>query len=165
MHHNNTPISVWHGQPFEVPVLDADGRWAVVRYRNPKEMPGRFSLMRNLFMVRSGQSFSAVGNVECSDITVWKVNGFFSWPRKRTLQLAVRRLDKKTLPDVHTPTPEPSISAAVSIEIQRIVLGASHVQVASMIIPAMPTFNVQPFNLQLSSPSDEPELKDFDSAL
>jgi hypothetical protein len=162
MHSHNTPISVWHGQPFEVPVLDADGLWAVVRYRNPKENPGRFSLMRNLFLVRSGQSFSAVGNVECSAITVWKMKGFFSWPRKRTLKLAVRRLDKKPLPDVFTPTPEPRISAAVSMEIQRHVLGASHVQVASMIMPAMPTFNVQPFNLQLNAPTDEPALKEFD---
>jgi len=165
MHSHNTPISVWHGQPFEVPVLDADGRWAVVRYRNPKEKPESFSLMRNLFLVRSGQSFSAVGNVECSAITVWKMKGFFSWPRKRTLKLAVRRLDKKPLPDVDTPTPEPRISAAVSMEIQRQVLGASHVQVASIIMPAMPTFNVQPFNLQLTSPNEEPELKDFDSTL
>jgi hypothetical protein len=162
MHHHNTPISVWHGQPFEVPVLDADGRWAVVRYRNTKEKPGRFSLMRNLFMVRSGQSFSAVGNVDCSAIKVWKITGLFSWPRKRTLQLAVRRLDKKAMPHVYTPTKEPLINAAVAMEIQRHVLGASHVQVASMIIPAMPTFNVQPFNLQLSSPTDEPELKGFD---
>jgi hypothetical protein len=162
MHHHNTPISVWHGQPFEVPVLDADGRWAVVRYRNPKEKPGSFSLMRNLFLVRRGQSFSAVGNVECSAIKVWKMKGFFSWPRKRTLKLAVRRLDKKHMPDVYTPTPEPRINAAVAMDIQRQVLGASHVQVASMIMPAMPTFNVQPFNLELTSPADEPKLKGFD---
>ena len=165
MQSNNTPISVWHGQPFEVPVLDTDGWWAVVRYRNPKEKPGRFSLMRNLFLVRSGQSFSAVGNVECSAITVWKMNGFFSWPRKSTLKLAVRRLDKKPLPDVYTPTPEPCISAAVAMDIQRHVLGASHVQLASISMPAMPTLNVQPFNLQLASPTDELELKDFDSTL
>jgi hypothetical protein len=165
MHRHNTPITVWHGQPFEAPVLDADGRWAVVRYRNPKEKPGRFSLMRNLFLVRSGQSFSAVGNVECNTIKIWTMTGLFSWPRKRSLQLAVRRLDKKPLPDVDTPTPEPLISAAVSMEIQRQVLGASHVQVASMIMPAMSTFNVQPFNLQLNAPTDEPALKDFDSTL
>jgi hypothetical protein len=143
-------------------VLDADGRWAVVRYRNPKEKPGSFSLMRNLFLVRSGQSFSAVGNVECSAITVWKMKGFFSWPRKRTLKLAVRRLDKKQLPDVYTPTPEPRINAAVSMEIQRQILGASQVQVASLTMPAMPTLNVQTFNFQLTSPADEPELKGFD---
>ncbi len=165
MHHHNTPISVWHGQPFEVPVLDADGRWAVVRYRNPKEKPERFSLMRNLFLVRSGQSFSAVGNVDCNAIKIWKMTGLFSWPRKRTLQLAVRRLDKKAMPHVYTPTPEPRINAAVAMDIQRQLLGASHVQVGSFVVPAMPTFNVQTFNLQLSSPTDEPELKDFDSTL
>ena len=165
MHHHNTPISVWHGQPFEVPVLDADGRWAVVRYRNPNEKPGSFSLMRNLFLVRSGQSFSAVGNVECSAITVWKMKGFFSRPRKCTLQLSVRRLDKKPLPDVHTPTPEPRINAAVAMDIQRHVLSNSSVHVAAFTMPAMPTFNLQPFNLQLTSPADEPELKDFDSTL
>ncbi len=165
MHHHNTPISVWHGQPFEVPVLDADGRWAVVRYRNPKEKPGRFSLMRNLFLVRSGQSFSAVGNVDCNSITIWKMTSILSWPSKRTLKLAVRRLDKKTLPDVYTPTPEPSISVAVAMDIQRRVLGASHLQVGSFAVPAMPALNVQPFHLELNEPSDEPELKDFDSAL
>jgi hypothetical protein len=162
MHHHNTPISVWHGQPFEVPVLDADGRWAVVRYRNPKEKPGRFSLVRNLFLVRSGQSFSAVGNVDCSAISVWKMNGLFSWPRKSTLKLAVRRLDKKPIPDVYTPTPEPRISTAVAMDIQRQMIGASAVQVGSFAVPAMPTFNVQPFNLQLNSPADEPKLKGFD---
>ena len=162
MHHHNTPISLWHGQPFEVPVLDADGRWAVVRYRNPKEKPERFSLMRNLFLVRSGHSFSAVGNVECNSIKIWKMTGLFSWPRKRTLQLAVRRLDKKAMPHVYTPTPEPRINAAVATEIQRRVLGASNVQVASITMPAMPTFNVQPFNLELTSPADEPKLKGFD---
>jgi hypothetical protein len=165
MQSHNTPISVWHGQPFEVPVLDADGRWAVVRYRNPKEKPGRFSLMRNLFLVRSGQSFSAVGNVECGAIKVWKMTGLLSWPRKRTLKLAVRRLDKKAMPHVYTPTPEPRISTAVALDIQLRVLSASHVQVASISMPPMPTFNLQPFNLQLTSPSDEPELKDFDSTL
>ena len=162
MHSHNTPISVWHGQPFEVPVLDADGRWAVVRYRNPKEKPGSFSLMRNLFLVRSGQSFSAVGNVECSAITVWKMKGFFSWPRKRTLKLAVRRLDKKHMPDVYTPTPEPRINAAVAMDIQRQVLGASHVQVVSITTPAKPTFNLQSFNLLLKEPTDEPKLKGFE---
>jgi hypothetical protein len=162
MHHHNTPVSVWHGQPFEVPVLDADGRWAVVRYRNPKEKPGSFSLMRNLFLVRSGQSFSAVGNVECSAITVWKMKGIFSWPRKRIWKLAVRRLDKKPLPDVYTPTPEPRISVAVAMDIQCHMLSNSSVRVASFTMPAMPTFNLQPFNLQLTSPTDEPELKDFD---
>jgi hypothetical protein len=162
MHHHNTPISVWHGQPFEVPVLDADGRWAVVRYRNPKEKPGSFSLMRNLFLVRSGQSFSAVGNVKCSAITVWKMKGFFSWPRKRTLNLAVRRLDKKAIPHVYTPTPEPRINAAVAMDIQRHVLSNSSVSVASFTMPTTPTFNVQPFNLELTSPADEPKLKGFD---
>jgi hypothetical protein len=162
MHHHNTPISVWHGQPFEVPVLDADGRWALVKYRNPKEKPGSFSFMRNLFVVRSGQSFSAVGNVECSAIKVWEMKSLFSWPRKRILKLAVRRLDKKVMPHVYTPTPEPRIRATVSMEIQRQVLRASHVQVASIIMPAMPSFNVQTFNLQLTSPADEPELKGFD---
>jgi hypothetical protein len=163
MHHHNTPISVWHGQPFEVAVLDADGRWAVVRYRNPKEKPRRFSLMRNLFLVRRGQSFSAVGNAECFAIKVWKMKGFFSWPSKQTLKLAVRRLDKKAMPDEYTPTPEPLINASVAMDIQRRVLGASHVQVASMIMPAIPTFNVQPFNLELTSPADEPKLKGFDN--
>ena len=165
MHRHNTPISVWHGQPFEVPVLDADGRWALVRYRNPKEKPGRFSLMRNLFLVRSGQSFSAVGNVECSTISVWKMKGFFSWPRKKTLKLAVRRLDKKAMPHVYTPIPEPRINAAVAMDIQRQVLVNSSVSVASCTLPAMPTFNVQPFNVQLNAPTDEPALKDFDSTL
>lgn len=161
----NTPISVWHGQPFEVPVLDADGRWALVRYRNPKEKPRRFALMRNLFLVRSGQSFSAVGNRDCTTIQVWKMTGLLSWPRKRTWKLAVRRLDKKPLPDVYTPTPEPRINAAVALDIQRQMLSNSSVRVASFTMPAMPTFNLQPFNLQLTSPADEPALKDFDSTL
>lgn len=165
MQSHNTPISVWHGQPFEVPVLDADGRWAVVRYSNPKEKPGRFSLMRNLFLVRSGQSFSAVGNVECSAIKVWKMTGLFSWPRKRTLKLSVRRLDKKAMPHVYTPTPEPRISTAVALDIQQRVLSASHVQVASISMPSMPTFNLQAFNLQLTSPADEPKLKGFDDEI
>jgi hypothetical protein len=162
MHHHNTPISVWHGQPFEVPVLDADGGWAVVRYRNPKEKPRRISFMHNLFLVRSGQSFSAVGNVDCNSITIWKMTSILSWPSKRTLKLAVRRLDKKAMPHVYTPTPEPLINAAVAMEIQRQVLGASHVQVGFFTVPAMPTLNVQPFNLQLSSPTDEPKFKGFD---
>jgi hypothetical protein len=162
MHSHNTPISVWHGQPFEVPVLDAGERWAVVRYRIPKEKPGRFSLMRNLFVVRSGQSFSAVGNAECNAIQVWKMTGFFSWPRKRTLKLAVRRFDKKTIPDVYTPTTEPSINEAVAKDIQRQVLGASHVQVVSITTPAKPTFNLQSFNLLLKEPTDEPKLKGFE---
>jgi hypothetical protein len=165
MHRHNTPITVWHGQPFEVPVLDADGRWAVVKYRNPKEKPGSFSLMRNLFLVRNGQSFSAVGNVECNTIKIWKMTGLISWPRKRTLKLVVRRLDKKPMPDVYTPTPEPLINAAVAMDIQRHVLSNSSVSVASFTMPTTPTFNLQPFNLQLNEPSDEPELKDFDSTL
>jgi len=165
MHHHNTLISVWHGQPFEVSVLDDDGLWAVVRYSNPKEKPRRFSLTRNLFLLRSGKTFSAVGNVECCAITIWNITGLFSWPRKRTLRLAVRRLDKKAMPHVHTPTPEPRISASVAMDIQRQMLGASHVQVGSFVVPAKPTFNLQPFNLQLTSPADEPELKDFDDEI
>ena len=165
MHRHNTSISVWHGQPFEVPVLDADGRWAVVRYRNPKEKPRRFSFMHNLFLVRSGQSFSAVGNVDCNSITIWKMTGLFTWPRKRTLKLAVRRLNKKAMPHVYSSSPEPRINPAVAMDIQRQVLGASHMQVASISMPAITTFNVQPFHLQLTSPEDEPELKDFDDEI
>jgi hypothetical protein len=164
MQARDTPISVWHGQPFELTVLDRAGQWAIVLYRNPKTKPRHFSLMHNLFLVRNGESFSAVGNVDCSDIRVWKMTGLFSWPRKRTLQLAVRRLDKKPMPDVYTPTPEPRLSSVIAADIQRIVLSATQMKVTSIGVPELPNLIVQPFNLQLNIPIDEPELKDFDSS-
>jgi hypothetical protein len=164
MQTDNTPISVWHGQPFELPVLDTDGRWALVRYRNPKEKPQHFSLLRNLFVVRNGQSFSAVGNVDCTVLKVWKMTGLFSWPRKCTIQLAVRRLDKKPMPVVYTPTPEPRINTSVIVtsDFQPSVIKDSQVQFAPITMKSMPAFNLQPINFQLTSPTDEPELKGFD---
>jgi hypothetical protein len=133
-----------------------------VRYRNPKEKPRNFSLMRNLFLVRSGQSFSAVGNMECRAIKVWKMSGLFSWPRQRTLKLTVRRLEKKAMPALYTHAPEPRVSAAVELEIQRSILGVSQVRVTSVAIPEMPAFNLQPINFQPDSPTDEPKIKGFD---
>jgi hypothetical protein len=164
MQSRDTPISVWHGQPFELPVLDREGQWAIVLYRNPKNKPRHFSFLHNLFLVRNGESFSAVGNVDCSDIRVWKMTGLFSWPRKRTLQLAVRRLDKKPMPDVYTPTLEPRLSSVIAADIQRVVLSASQMKVTSIVVPELPSIIVQPFNLQLNIPTDEPELKGFDSS-
>jgi hypothetical protein len=159
-----TPISVWHGQPFELPVHDRDGQWAIVLYRNPKTKPRRFSLMHNLFLVRKGDSFSAVGNVDCSRIKVWKMTGLISWPRKHILQLAVSRLEKKTIPDVSAPTPEPRMSSVIAADLQSIVLGTSPMKVTSTGVLELPSIIVQPFNIQLNIPTDEPELKGFDSS-
>jgi hypothetical protein len=90
MLHHNSPIAVWHSQPFEVPVLDAGMRWALVRYRNPREQPRKFSLLKNLFVVRKGQSFGAVGNESCTSIRVWQFRWLIGWPKSKRIELAVR---------------------------------------------------------------------------
>lgn len=165
MHHRNLPISVWHGQPFEVPVLNTVMRWALVKYANPQEVPRKFSVFKNLYIIREGQPFGAVGNIECTTMRTWQFRWWLGWPKSKRIELAVRKLSERRMPEVYTPTPEPRISAAVAMDIQRRVLSASHVQLTSISMPSMPTFNLQPFNLQLTSPADNPKLKGFDDEI
>jgi hypothetical protein len=165
MHHHNTPIAVWHSQPFEVPVLDAGMRWALVRYRNPREQPRTFSLMRNLFVVRNGQAFGAVGNERCTSIRVWQFRWWIGVPRSKRLQLAVRKLSQKRMPAVNMTTPMPSVVAQVANELQNNLLRNDNTP--HIIIHMQPNtqLNVVNLNLSLHAINDEPNLMAFHDSL
>jgi len=161
----NTPISVWHGQLFEVPVLEDNSRWAVVKYTSPMEKPRKWRPLSGWFVVRHGQSFSALGNVDCLSIRVWSFHRLISIPRKRRLHLTVRRLDRKPVPYVYTHTPELNIIKAVSRELHQSVLSATHLRLERILTPHQPKFNLVNFQLQLIPMNEEPELKNLNSPL
>ena len=165
MHQHNTPISVWHGQPFEVPILDAGMRWALVRYRNPREQPRKFSFLKNLFVVRKGQSFGAVGNESCTSIRVWQFRWWIGWPKSKRLQLAVRKLSERRMPAVNATTPIPAIHAQVALELERATLQKHNTPRIAMHMQSKATLNLASYNLQLNTINDEPNLKTFHDAL
>jgi hypothetical protein len=165
MHHHNTPVSVWHGQPFEVPVLDAGMRWALVRYRNPREQPRKFSFLKNLFVVRKGQSFGAVGNESCTSIRVWQFRWWVSWPKSKRLQLAVRKLSERRMAEVNASTQIPAIHAQVALELERATLQKHNTPRIAIHMQSKATLNLVSYNLQLNTINDEPNLKTFRDTL
>ncbi len=165
MHHHNTPIAVWHSQPFEVPVLDAGMRWALVKYRNPREQPRTFSLMRNLFVVRNGQAFGAVGNERCTTIRVWQFRLWIGWPKSKRIELAVRKLSERRMPKVNTRTPIPSVVSKVADELQNNLLRKDNVPNIAIHIQPNTQLNIDNFSLSLNVINDEPTLKSFHDTL
>lgn len=165
MHHHNTPIAVWHSQPFEVPVLDAGMRWALVRYRNPREQPKKFTLLNNLFVVRNGQSFGAVGNESCTSIRVWQFQWWLGWPKSKRMQLAVRKLSERRMPEVNATTPIPAFHTQASRELERATLQKANTPRIVMHMQSKATLNLASYNLQLNTINDEPNLKTFSDTL
>jgi hypothetical protein len=165
MQSHNTPITVWHGQPFEVPLLDVGMRWALVKYRNPREQPRTFSLMRNLYVVRTGQAFGAVGNEACNSIRVWQFRWWLGWPKSTRIELAVRKFSEKRMPKVNSRTPIPSVVASVANEIQNNLLGKENAPNIVVHIQPYTQLNIVNLNLSLHAINDEPSLKSFHDSL
>ena len=165
MQTHNTPITVWHGQPFEVPVLDAGMRWALLKYRNPCEQPRTFSLLRHLFIVRKGQTFSAVGNEGCTCIRVWQFRWWLGWAKSTRIELAVRKLSEKRMPKVNSRTPIPSVVASVANEIQNNLLGKEYAPNIAVHIQPCTQLNIVNLNLSLHAINNEPSLKSFHDSL
>lgn len=160
-----TPVSVWHSQPFEVPVLDARMQWALVKYRNPLAHPRTFSLLKNWFIVRQGQNFGAVGNEACTSIRVWQFRWWIGVPRYKRLQLAVRKLSEKRMPQVNATTPMPSVVAQVANELQHNLLRKDNTPHISIHIQPITQLNAANLNLSLNTINDEPTLKSFHDTL
>jgi hypothetical protein len=165
MHHHNTPIAVWHSQPFEVPVLDTDMRWALVRYRNPREQPRTFSLMRNWCVVRRGQAFGAVGNEACTSIRVWQFRWLIGWPTSKRITLAVRKLSEKQMPHVNVNTLMPSVVAQVADELQNNLLRKDRTPHIAIHFQPNTNVHISNLNLSLNPIYDEPNLKSFQDTL
>lgn len=165
MQSRNTPIAVWHGQPFVVPVLDSGMRWALVRYRKPKEQPRKFSLMKNLFVVRRGQPFGAVGNESCTRIRVMQFRWWIGWPTAKTIQLAVSKLSEGRMPEVNGTTPIPHIIPQVAKEIEQSILQLENTPSIALRLHSNITLNVVERSLQLNTLSEEPNLKTFHDTL
>ena len=165
MQTHNTPITVWHGQPFEVPVLDAGIRWALVKYRNPREQPRAFSLMRNLYVVRTGQSFGAVGNEACNSIRAWQFRWWLGWPISTRIELAVRKLSEKQMPQVSLNTLMPRFVSNVADELQNNLMRKDHTPHIAIHIQPHTQLNIANLNLSLHAINDEPSLKSFHDTL
>jgi hypothetical protein len=165
MHHHNTPIAVWHSQPFEVPVLDAGMRWALVKYRNPREQPRKFSWLKNWFIVRQGQNFGAVGNEACTSIRVWQFRWWIGWPISKRIELSVRKLSERRMPDVSASTPIPGIHPQVAHELERATLLKQNTPHIEMHIRTKVTLQLPSCNLQLKNFTDLPALKTFQDTL
>jgi hypothetical protein len=165
MPRHNTPIAVWHSQPFEVPVVDAGMRWALVKYRNPLEQPRTFSLLKNWFIVRQGQNFGAVGNEACATIRVWQFRWWIGVPRYKRLQLAVRKLSEKRMPLVNMTTSMPSVVAQVANELQNNLLRNDKTPHIAIHVQPNTLLNIVNFNLSLHAINDEPTLKSFHDTL
>jgi hypothetical protein len=165
MSHRNTPIAVWHSQPFEVPVLDAGMRWALVRYRNPYEQPRKFSLLKNLFVVRKGQSFGAVGNESCTSIRAWQFRWLIGWPKSKRIELAVRKLSERRMPQVNANAPIPSVVSSVADELQNNLLRKDRTPHIAIHIQPNTQLNIANLNLSLHISNDEPTLKTFHDTL
>ena len=165
MHHHNTPIAVWHSQPFEVPVLDMGMRWALVRYRNPQGQPRTFSLLKNWFIVRQGQNLGAVGNERCTSIHVWQFRWWIGVPRYKRLQLAVRKLSEKRMHQVNPTMPMPSVVAQVANELRNNLLRNDNTPHIAVHVQPNTQLNIANLNLSLHAINDEPTLKSFHDSL
>jgi hypothetical protein len=146
-------------------VLDAGMRWALVKYLNPREHPRTFSLMRNLFVVRTGQAFGAVGNEACTCIRVWQFQWWLGWPKSKRIELAVRKLSERRMPKVNARTPIPSIVSSVANELQNNLLRKDHTPHIAIRIQPHTQLNIPNLNLSLHASNDEPNLKSFQDTL
>ena len=142
MHHHNTAIAVWHSQPFEVPVLDTGMRWALVRYRNPQGQPRTFSLLKN-----------------------WQFRWWIAVPRYKRLQLAVRKLSEKRMPQVNATTPMPSVVAQVANELRNNLLRNDNTPHIAVHVQPNTQLNIVNLNLTLHAINDEPTLQYFHDTL
>ena len=165
MQTHNTPITVWHGQPFEVPLLDEGMRWALVKYRNPREQPRTFSLMRNLYVVRTGQAFGAVGNEACNSIRVWQFRWWLGWPKSTRIELAVRKLSEKRMPQVSLDTLMPRVVSNVADELQNNLMRKDNIPNIAIHIQPKTKLNLANLKLSLNEINDEPTLKSFHDSL
>ena len=165
MQSHNTPITVWHGQPFEVPVLETGMRWALVKYRNPREQPRTFSLMRNLYVVRTEQAFGAVGNEACNSIRVWQFRWWLGWPKSTPIELAVRKLSDKQMPQVSLNTLMPRFVSNVADELQNNLMRKDSIPNIAIHIQPKTKLNLANLKLSLNAINDEPSLKSFHDTL
>jgi hypothetical protein len=159
MQTRNTPISVWHSQPFEIAVLDADMRWGIVLYRNAKLKPGPNKLFRNWFIISQGQPFVGIGNRSCSEIRSWQFKSLLALPKKRKTLLKVRTV-KPLLPQVprnlevaavkSPPLPNSLYIIKLSAKEPTSVLRTFQIQVNE---------TLHHLNFEILEPSDEPVLK------
>jgi hypothetical protein len=174
MQTRNTPITVWHSQPFELQVLDEGMRWALVWYRNPCEHPRTFSILNKLFFVRSGQSFNAIGNEDCFSIRVWQFRWWLDLPQSKRIRLAVHKISERHMPTVNITAPLPAVVSGIARELeQETLLTKATPQIALHIQPKT-ILSVASCNLRLnitekeptfSAFENEPNLKSFQDAL
>ena len=159
MQSRNTPISVWHSQPFEVTVLDAGMRWGIVRYRNAKLKPGPNGLLRSWFILKEGQPFVGIGNRACGEIRAWQFKNLLALPKKKKIRLKVRRVSPMlptaprdlALATMNSPKlPDSLHHVKLSVQEPRASLSNFQIQ-----------FNetLHHVNFELCSPTDEPVLK------
>ena len=159
MSSRTSPISVWHQQAFEIPVMDRGARWAIVHYRNSPIKPGPNNLFRNWFILRQGQTFVGIGNTACAEVRTWQFNTLLSKPKKKTIPLKVRRVST-LLPvaprdlapvTLKKPTPPASITNV------GLALNEPHSMLSSFEIRLSAA--LQQVTFELLSPTDEPPLK------
>jgi hypothetical protein len=155
----NTPISVWHGQPFEVSLLERENQWAIVWYRNPKEKPGRFSLLRNLFLLNSGKAFSAVGNGKCTQIKFWIFQNKFSLPKRKQLELSVCVLKKKEIPKVETLSKAPNLDQENIRQLNNRIISSKQLTTRTILTPILTAIEINTLDFQPEPVLDLPELK------
>jgi hypothetical protein len=165
MQTHNTPIAAWHSQPFEVPVLDNGMRWAFIFYRNPIEQPRQFSFLRNIFIVREGQNFGAIGNEDCTIIRVWQFRWWISWPNSKKIKLTIRKLTERRFPEINTTEHIPLVNTVIaSVIVQSFTPMESTPHMAIHVQPHL-AVNITNYKLALNTITDEPTLKSFHDTL
>lgn len=159
------PLTVWHSQPFEVPVLDAGMRWALVRYRNPREQPRKFLLMSNLFVVRNGQSFGAVGNEACTSIRVWQFRWWLGWPKPKRIGLTVRKLIARRMPDLITNTSMPRVVQQIAHDLHCAAIPMENTPNIALDVHVRSSLKIHSNHFQLEPFKEEPNLKTFSDSI
>ncbi|MFM7105663.1 MAG: hypothetical protein ACKOW8_09080, partial [Flavobacteriales bacterium] len=161
MQNRNIPISVWHSQPFELPILDADMRWALIIYRNPSEEPKKISLLRNVFIISRGQTLGAIGNEKCTAIKALQFRWWIAWPKVKSIQLFVRKMAERPLPDVSITSLMPAVSVQVAHELEKTLLHYKKVPRFTTRIESKSKLQLAALHLNLKSIHDEPQIKSF----
>jgi hypothetical protein len=97
------PISVWHQQPFELPILREGMILAFVYYRNPSIPGSVLHFWKNIYLIKNGEPFGAVGNIGCPLIRTWQFRSYFSLPKEHTIPLNVLLIQNKRFPNLSIP--------------------------------------------------------------
>jgi hypothetical protein len=138
---------------------------ALVKYRNPLEQPRTFSLMRNLYVVRTGQAFGAVGNEGCTCIRVWQFRWWLGWPKSTRIELAVRKLSEKQMPQVSLNDLMPRVVSKVADDLQNNLLRKDNIPIIEIHIQPKTKLNLVNLKLSINAVNDEPTLKSFHDSL